>query len=132
MSDVRKRVVDALSRGLRPAMAVRAAAIASVPDERDESPIEILVLAEPGSIEGVFQQIEVALEEIGSLESVEARGASTREFSHNEASPMVRAEVVELVEDALACVDRTRRELSVLFDKDNLLKPGPGKAPKRG
>lgn len=122
MSEVRRRVVEALSRGLRPAMAVRAVAVGAGTDQRDEAPIEVVVLAEPGSTEGVFQQIEVALEEIGSLESVEFRGRATREFSHNEASPMIRAEVVELVEEALEALERSRRDLSVLFDKDNLLK----------
>jgi hypothetical protein len=130
MSDVRQRVLDALARGLRPAMAVRAAAIGAAPDESDESPIELVVFAEPGSAEGVFQQVEVALEEIGSLESVEVLGRAHREFTHNEASPMVRAQVIELVEDALADLDRANRGLAVLFDKDNLLKPG-SRPPKR-
>lgn len=131
MSDVRQRVVDALARGLRPAMAIRAAAIGEAPDTSDESPIELLIVAEAGAAEGVFQQVEVALEEIGSLESVEVRGKSTREFCHNEASPMVRAEVIEMASEALESIDRIRRDLAVLFDKDNVLKPGPGRTPNR-
>ncbi|HBS30088.1 MAG TPA: hypothetical protein DEB06_11725 [Phycisphaerales bacterium] len=123
MDEVRARVADALARGLRPAMSIRAALVSQADGPPEGPPIELTVVTEPGGAEGVIQQIEVALREIGSLETVTPRAPDRASFQHNEASPVIEARVVENTEDALARVQRTLKGLTVLFDKDALFGP---------
>lgn len=128
-------IVTALSRGLRPAIAVRAVALiepgASSSDAGSGQGIELLVIAERGAAVGVMQQAEVVIEphaRVGAGAEPQSRTDDaplegwrlTAEGPGGPTSIVVWFATPSVARDPSLC--RGLPSCRTLFDKDGLLK----------